>query len=111
MLPTFEYLCLNKFCNPGQSTFMGSREWYHNLASPNNVRQNLWTFTPSTKQCAFIQSFEGSRCTSTSSSDFPQNSGLNFDQFKCKCCCVDLLGLESVAVAVYFVIVVVVVIG
>ena len=48
----------NKFCTSGQSTFMGSNEWYHNLASPNNVRLNLWTFTPSTKQCVFIQSFE-----------------------------------------------------
>ena len=71
MLPTFEYLCLNKFCNSGQSTFIGYREWYHSLASPNKVRLNLWTFTPSTKQCVLIQSFKWSRCASASSSGFP----------------------------------------
>ena len=87
VLPTFEYLCLNKFCNSGQSTFIGSREWYHNLASHNNVRLNLWTFTPWTKQCIFIQSFEQIRCTYASSSGFPENSGLKFDQFKCIICC------------------------
>ena len=87
MLPTFEYLYLNKFCNSGQLTFMHSMEWYHNLASPNNVRQNLWTFTPSTKWCAFTLSFEQSKCGTAPSSGFPKNSGLEFDQFKCKCCC------------------------
>ena len=87
MLPTFEYLCLNKFCNSGQSTFIGSREWYHNLVSPNNVRLNLWTFTPSTKQCVFTQSFEWSRCPSASSSGFPENYGLELDQFKYTSCC------------------------
>ena len=87
ILPTFVYLCLNKFWNLGQYTFMGSREWYHYLDSLNNVTQNLWTFTPLTKPCAFIQSFEQSRCASASSSVFPENSGLKFDQFKCKCCC------------------------
>ena len=49
VLPTFEYCYLKKFCNSGQSTFIGSNEWYHSLASTSNVRQNLWTFTPSTK--------------------------------------------------------------
>ena len=87
VLPTFEYHCLNKFCNSEQSTFMGSNEWYHSLASPNNVRQNLWTFTPSTKWCVFIQSFEWSRCASASLSGFPKDSGLKFDQFKCNTCC------------------------
>ena len=87
VLPTFEYLCLNKFCSLGQSTFKGSRESYHSLASPSNVRQNLWTFTLLTKQCAFIQSLEQSKCDSASASGFPENSGLKFDQFKCKCCC------------------------
>ena len=87
VLPTFEYLCLSKFCNSGQFTFIGSRDWNHNLASPNNVRQNLWTFTPSTKWWAFIKSFEQSRCASASSSGFPENSGLKFDQFMCECCC------------------------
>ena len=87
VLPTFEYLNLNKFCNLGPSTFIGSNEWYHNPASCNSVRQNIWTFTPLTKQCVFIQSFEQIRCASASSSGFPENFGLKFDQSKCKCCC------------------------
>ena len=58
----------------------GSKEWNHNLASPNSVRQNLWTFTSSSKQWAFIQSLEHSKCTSASSG-FPENSGLKCDQF------------------------------
>ena len=101
VLPTLEYHCLNKFCNSGQSTFMGYNEWYHSLASPNSVRQNLWTLIPSTKWCAFIQSFEWSRCASASSLGFPENSGLKLDQwryttfccwpawswFYCCCCC------------------------
>ena len=58
VFPILEYCCLNKFCNSHQSTFIGSNDWYHNLASPNSLRQNLWTFTLSTKWCAFIQSFE-----------------------------------------------------
>ena len=86
VFPTFKYLCLNKFCSSDQSTFMGSKEWYRNLASPNSVRQNLWTFTSLTKWCAFIQSFEWSRFASASSSGFSENSGLQFDQFICKCC-------------------------
>ena len=49
MLPILEYCCLNKLCKPCQFTFMGSKEWYHNLASPNSVKQNLWTLTPSIK--------------------------------------------------------------
>ena len=87
VLPTFEYCCLNRFYNPYQSTLIGSNEWYHSLASPNSVRQNIWTLTPSTKWCAFIQSFELSRCASASSSGFPENSGLEFDQFTCTTCC------------------------
>ena len=106
VLPTLEYHCLNRFCNSGQSTFIGSNEWYHSLASPNNVRQNLWTLTPSPKQCAFIQSFEWSRCTSASSSGFPENSGLKIDQFKCTTCCCYLLDL-GFAVAVVVAVVVV----
>ena len=35
----------------------------------------------------FIQSFEWSRCNSESSSDFSENSGLKFDQFKSTTCC------------------------
>ena len=79
---------------------MGSREWYQSLAFPSNLRQNLWTFTPLKKPCAFIQSFEQSKCTSASSSGFPENSGLKFNQFKCNVFVVDLLGLEFVAVVV-----------
>ena len=86
MLPNFEYLCLNKFCNYGHVVSpKGSREWYHTLDSPNSVRQNLCTFMSSLKQWASIQSFEHNRCASTSSSIFPQNSGLKFDQLRCLC--------------------------
>ena len=87
VLPVLGYCCLNKFCNPYQSTFIGSNNWYHNLASPKSVEQNLWTLTPSTKWCAFIQSLVQSRCASASSSGFPENSGLKWDQFKCTICC------------------------
>ena len=85
--PILAYCCLNKFCNSCQSTFIGSNDWYHNLASPKIVRQNLWTFAPSTKWCAFIQSFEQNSCASASSSSFPENSDLKYDQFKCTTCC------------------------
>ena len=102
MLPTFQYCCLNKFCNSSQSTFMGSNEWYHNLASPNIVRLNLWTFTPLTKQCVFIQSFEQSRCISASSSGFPENSSLKSDQFKCIiCCCCYVRQYASIFISLY----------
>ena len=36
------------------------------------------------KWWAFIQSLECSKCASASSSGFPENSGLKFDQFICK---------------------------
>ena len=79
VLPIFEYLCLNKFCNCGQVTLCKvSRDWNHNPAS-SNVRQNLWTFTPSIKQWAFIQSVEQGKCASASSLGFLENSGLIFD--------------------------------
>ena len=60
-----------------------SWEWVLNLGPVT------WQSTalPSTKWCAFIQSFEQSRCISASWSGFPENSGLKFDQFKSKCCC------------------------
>ena len=76
VLSLLEYCCINKFCSPCQSTFIGSNEWYHSLASPNSVKQNLWTLTPS-KWCAVIQSLVQTRWASASSSGFPQNSGLN----------------------------------
>ena len=88
MLTNFEYLCLNKFCSCGHVVpSKGSKEWNHNLASPSNVRQNLWIFTSSLKRWAFIQSLECSRWGSASSSGFSENSGLKLDQFICKCHC------------------------
>ena len=76
----FEYCCLNWFCKPCQSTFIGLRDSYHNLASPTSVRQSLWTFTPSWNWWVSIQSFVLSWCASASSSVFPENSGLKCDQ-------------------------------
>ena len=38
---------LNWSCRPYQSMLIVLRDLYHNLASPTNVRQNLWTLTPS----------------------------------------------------------------
>ena len=88
VLPNFEYLCLNKFCNCAHVVSpKGYKEWYHNLASPNRVRQNLCTLMPASKWWASIQSFEHSRCASASSSRFPENSGLKFDQLRCMCLC------------------------
>ena len=88
MLPSFEYLCLNKFCNCAHVVSpKGSKEWYHNLASPNSVRQNLCTLMSCSKQWASIQSFEHCRWASASSSGFPENSGLKFDQLRCMCLC------------------------
>ena len=88
VLPNFEYLCLNKFCNWGHVVFSnGSKDWYHNLASPSRVRQNLWTFTSLMEWWAFIHLLEHSKCASASSSGFYENSGLKFDQFICKCHC------------------------
>ena len=66
---------------------MGSNEWYYNLASPNSVKQNLWTLAPSTKWCAFIQLLVQSRWTSASSSGFHEHSSLKWDHFRCIICC------------------------
>ena len=88
VLPNFEYLCLNKFCNCAHVVSLrGCREWYHSLPSPNSVRQNLCTFISSLKWLVSIQSFEHSRCVSASSSGFPENSGLKFDQIRYMCLC------------------------
>ena len=88
VLPNFEYLCLNKFCSCAHVVSpKGSKEWYHNLASPSSLRQNLWTFVSWSKWWAFIQSFEHSKCASAPPSGFPENSGLKFDQLICKCLC------------------------
>ena len=92
VIPILEYCCLNKFCKPCQSTFIGSNDWFYNLASPKSVKQNLWTLTPSTKWCVFIQSLVWSRWASASSSDFPENSGLKRDQFKCTIYCLCCAG-------------------
>ena len=83
MLLIFEYSCLNWFCKPCQSTLIGLKDSYHNLASPINVRQNLWTLIPSWNWCVFIQLLVLSKWASASSSCFPGNSGLKYDQFKC----------------------------
>ena len=91
VLPIFEYYCLNKFCKPCQSTLMGVKDSYHNLASPTNVKQNLWTFIPPRRLCVVIQSLVQSKWTSASSG-FPENSGLKCDQFKCTSCCVCWVG-------------------
>ena len=87
VLPIFEYCYLNKFCKPCQSMLMGVKNSYHNLAS-NNVRQNHWTLIPSRKWCVFIQLSVWSKWASTSSSGFPDKSGLKWDQFKHTTCCV-----------------------
>ena len=75
ILLIFEYCCLNWFCKPCQSSFIGLKDTCHNLASTNNVKQNPWTLIPSWNWCVFIQSFILSRCASASSG-FPENSGL-----------------------------------
>ena len=92
ILPIFEYCCLNWFCKLCQSSFIGLRDLYHNLASPTNDRQNLWTFTPSWNWCVFIQSFILSSCPSPSSCGFPEISGLKCDQFNCGTCCACYVG-------------------
>ena len=71
---------------------MGSNGWYHNLASLNSVKQNIWTLVSSTKWCVVIQSLVWSRWASASSSDFPENSGLKWDQFRCTSCCAGCAG-------------------
>ena len=86
MLPIFEYCCLNWFCRPCHSTLIGHKDSYHNLASPTNVRQNLWALKPSWNWFVFIQSFILSKRASTSP-DFPENSGLKCYQFICGICC------------------------
>ena len=90
MLPIFEYCCLNWFCRPCQSVLIGLNDSYHNLVSPTNVRQNLWTFRSSGNWWLFIQSLVLSKCAYASSFGFPENSGLKYDQFKwtihCACC-------------------------
>ena len=68
---------------PNQSMFMGLKHSYHNLASPTNVKQNIWTFTPFGNACVSIQSLILIKCASASSSGFPENSGLRCDQFNC----------------------------
>ena len=78
-----EYCCLIWFCNPFQSKAIGLTDSYHNLASPSNVKQNLWTFKPSWNAWVLIQSLVLRRCASASSSGLPKKSGLKWDQFNC----------------------------
>ena len=84
------YQILNTFflkhsCNPVQSTTTGLNDSYHNLTSLVRVKQNLCTFATPRKLCVSIQSFVLNRCASTSSSGFPENSGLKYDHFNCVC--------------------------
>ena len=65
---------------------MAVKDSYHNLASPTNVKQNLWTLIPSRKMCAFIPSLVQSKWASASSG-FPKMSDSKCDQFKCTTCC------------------------
>ena len=48
----------------------------------------------SSKWWAFIQSFDCNKCASASSYGFPENSGLKFNQFKCRCLWLHL-GVEA----------------
>ena len=70
VFPMFEYCCLNLFCKPNQSTFIGLKDPYHNVASPTNVRQNHWPFTSSGNACVSIKSLVLSKCASASFSWF-----------------------------------------
>ena len=67
--------------------FIGVRDSYHNLASPTNVKQTLWTLITFGKWYAFVQSLVWSKWASESSSGFPEISGLKCDQFKCTIYC------------------------
>ena len=83
VLPNFEYCCLKLSCRPAQSNCCC---WvfnisYHSLASPKRVKQNLLTFWSSGKACVVILSFVFNKCTSVSSSGFPEKLGLKWDQF------------------------------
>ena len=95
VLPIFQYCCQNRNCKPCQCTFIGSKDSYHNLASPTNVRQNLWTLIFSWKWCMLIQLLVLSKWTSASSSGFPENFGLKCYQFKWTICCACCAGCVS----------------
>ena len=81
VLPIFEHCCLNEFCSPIQSSFTSLRESYQSLASPVNVRQNLWTLSLSWSLWVSIQTFVLSKCSSASLSGFLENLGVKWDQF------------------------------
>ena len=80
MLPILEYCCLKIFCKPNQSTFIGLNDFYHNLASPVRVKQNLCTLTLYWNPCVSIQSFVLSNWASASLFGFLEYSGLKWDQ-------------------------------
>ena len=91
VLPIFEYCCLKWFGKPCQSMLIGLKDSNHSLASVTNVRQNLWTFTPSWNWCVSIQSLVQSKCVFLSSG-IPENFGLKCDQFNCSICCACCVG-------------------
>ena len=70
-------------CIMGQSNCTYLMLSNHNLALPARARQNLLTFWSSGKLWVSIQSLVLNRFASTSSSAFPANSGLKYDQFYC----------------------------
>ena len=74
--------------NACQSNCTVPKVSYHNLASPIRVKQNLLTFWSSGKLCVSIQLLVLRRCSSASSSGFPENSGLKYDQFNCSGCAI-----------------------
>ena len=79
-------------CKPCQSALMDVKDSYHNLASPTNVKQNLWTLKPSRKWCAVNLLLVQSEWVSASDSGFPENSGFKCDQFKSTTCCPQCAG-------------------
>ena len=92
-------------CRPCQSMLIGLKDSYHNLAS-TNIRQNLWTFTPSWNWCVSIQLLVLSKWTSASPSVFPENSGLKCAQFNYGICYAGCCSTGGVEVLVQLVLVV-----
>ena len=83
MFPNFEYCCQKWSCNAAQCNCAVPKVSYHNLASAVRVKQNLLTLASAGKLWVSIQSLVLRRCASASSSGFPENSGLKYDQFNC----------------------------
>ena len=71
-------------CKAAQSKCTGLRVSYHNLATPMRHKQNLLTFFCHLGSHEFsIQSLVLKRWASATSSGFPGNSVLKYDQFNC----------------------------